>query len=94
MDKRKNNGGAREGAGRKPKSDEQAMIERLSPMDDDAFKALKESVKNNDSWAVKMFFEYRFGKPKQQIENTNINYNQELTAEEAKLINSVLDEKY
>ena len=29
MDKRKNNGGARQGAGRKPKAQEQKLIERL-----------------------------------------------------------------
>ena len=29
-------GGAREGAGRKPKADEVAMIEKLSPMEDKA----------------------------------------------------------
>ena len=34
MDKRKNNGGAREGAGRKPKAQEQKLIERLDAIID------------------------------------------------------------
>ena len=38
--------------------------------------------------------EYRFGKPKQQIENTNINYNEELTTEEASIIKKELLKKY
>ena len=34
MDKRINNGGARKGAGRKSKSEEQKLIEHLTPMND------------------------------------------------------------
>ena len=73
MDNRKNNGGhsTKGRAGRKPKADEQKLIERLSPLDDDAFKALKNAVQDNESWAVKLFMEYRYGKPKQQIEQNN-----------------------
>jgi hypothetical protein len=64
-------GGKREGAGRKPKADEQKLIERLSPLDDIALNALKNAIEEEESWAVKLFMEYRYGKPKQQIENTN-----------------------
>lgn len=67
-DGRKNNGGARNGAGRKAKADELALIEKLSPLDEEAFKALKEGVKARDFQYVKMFMEYRYGKPKQPIE--------------------------
>jgi hypothetical protein len=35
-----------------------------------------------------------YGKAKQQVENTNINYNQELTKEDIKLINAELEKKY
>lgn len=75
MDGRKNNGGAREGAGRKPKADEVQLIERLSPMDDEAFEKLREGVSAGDFQFIKLFMEYRYGKPKQQIEQ-NINTNQ------------------
>jgi hypothetical protein len=72
MDGRKNNGGHKT-AGRKPKADEQSLIEKLSPLTDLAFDALTEALKSKKDWAVKLFFEYSYGKPKQQIDqNTNI----------------------
>ena len=64
-------GGKREGAGRKPKADEQKLIERLSPLDDIALNALKIGLESDESWAVKLFMEYRYGKPKQTIEQNN-----------------------
>lgn len=60
-------GGARPGGGRKPKATEIELIERLSPLDDVALDALKTGVKNGDYNFVKLFMEYRFGKPKQDI---------------------------
>jgi len=65
-------GGKRENAGRKSKSEEQELIEKLTPMQDDAFKALQEAVKKKQNWAVKLFFEYMYGKPKQRIEQSNL----------------------
>lgn len=65
MDKRANNGGAREGAGRKPKAEEQALIEKLTPLEESAFKALKNALLDEQSWAVKLYFEYKYGKPKE-----------------------------
>ena len=41
MDKRINNGGARKGAGRKSKADEQRLIENLTPMNEKALKSLE-----------------------------------------------------
>jgi hypothetical protein len=64
-------GGKREGAGRKSKSDEQKLIEKLSPLQNNAFKALERNIKSGEPWAVKLFFEYMYGKPKQQLD-TNI----------------------
>ena len=63
-------GGKREGAGRKSKAEEQELVERLSPLDDDGFKALKNGLKDGQSWAVKLFLEYRYGKPKQSTDIT------------------------
>ena len=66
-------GGKREGAGRKSKAEEQSLIEKLSPLSDLAFEALREALANKKDWAVKLTFEYMYGKPKQQIDqNTNI----------------------
>ena len=72
MDGRRNNKGTKGNkGGRKPKAEEQELIERLSPLEDKGFKALQDGLDDGQSWAVKLFLEYRYGKPKQQIENTN-----------------------
>jgi hypothetical protein len=73
MDGRKNNGGHKTNGGRPSKADEHKLIEKLSPLAPAAYKALKDSLQDGQGWAVKLFFEYLYGKPKQQIENTNIN---------------------
>ena len=70
MDNRANNGGKREGAGRKPKAEEQKLIESLTPMNSIALKALKECVKDKQGWAVKLYFEYFYGKPQQKVDVT------------------------
>ena len=93
MDGRKNNGGNKN-AGRKSKAEEQQLIERLTPLIEDGYKALKNALKDEQGWAVKLFFEYHYGKPKQSIEQKNINYNQELTKEDIEMINKELDKKY
>jgi hypothetical protein len=58
-------GGKRENAGRKPKDEEQNLIEKLSPLNDLAFKALEKGLRDGASWAVKLYFEYNYGKPKE-----------------------------
>ena len=65
-----NKGGKREGAGRKPKSEEQQLIQKLTPLEPIAFEALKQGLLNPKahSWAVPLFFGYKFGKPTQKIE--------------------------
>ena len=65
-------GGAREGAGRKSKAEEQNLIEKLSPLEDLAFTALTSALKDGKDWAVKMYFEYMYGKPKQQTDITSM----------------------
>jgi hypothetical protein len=62
-----NRGGARENAGRKPKSEELALIARLSPMDDKALKLLNDKLDEGDMAALKMFMEYRWSKPRQEV---------------------------
>ena len=64
-------GGKREGAGRKSKAEELKLIERLTPLQDSAYKALSNALKEEQGWAIKLFFEYMYGKPKQSIEQNN-----------------------
>jgi hypothetical protein len=82
MDGRKNNGGHKTNGGRKPKADEQQLIEKLTPLMPEAYKALEDALKDGQGWAVKLSFEYMYGKPKQTIDNNNLNYN--ITWEENK----------
>ena len=81
MDNRKNNGGARQGAGRKPKADEIKLIERLDSLidKDEALSKLGELVAKGDIRAVQLYLSYRYGKPKESIdlnssEGLNINF--------------------
>lgn len=64
-------GGKRKGAGRKSKAEEQSLVEKLTPLEDEAFEALKDALKNKQSWAVKLFMQYLYGMPKQTTENFN-----------------------
>ena len=66
-------GGARRGAGRKPKAEREELTDRLSPYEDAGIEALISGVKRGEPWAVKMFFEYCWGKPKQRIETSGLN---------------------
>jgi hypothetical protein len=70
-DGRRNNGGNKN-AGRKPKAEEVKLIEKLTPLEPLAFKALTTALKEGKDWAVKLFFQYNYGMPKQIIEQTNI----------------------
>lgn len=68
MNQDSNHGGARNGAGRKPKIEELALIQRLSPMDDIVLEKLKSLIELGEFNAIKLFFEYRYGKPKQDVD--------------------------
>ena len=72
MDKRKNNRGTKGNKGGRPsKAEEQKLIEKLTPLNDLAMQSLTKALKNEDSWAVKLYFEYYYGKPKQQVDVTS-----------------------
>jgi hypothetical protein len=66
-------GGKREGAGRKPKIEELKLIERLDAVinEEDAIKKLSELIKANNFNALKLYFEYRYGKPKEDVTTTH-----------------------
>lgn len=70
-DRRKNNGGHNT-AGRKSKAEEQNLIEKLSPLMPEAFTQLQIAISTGKDWAIKMAFEYYFGKPKQQMDVTSM----------------------
>ena len=70
-DKRINNGGARKGAGRKGKAEEQKLIEHLTPMNGMALESLQKGLERKEQWAVKLFFEYFYGRPQQRLDVTS-----------------------
>lgn len=78
-DGRKNNGGARKGAGRKPKADELKFIQKLDNIidSDEAIKKLKSLIEADNFPALKLYIEYRYGKPKETVENINYNVEDE-----------------
>jgi len=65
-------GGARKGAGRKPKAEEDKLIERLDTIidQDKALKALSSKVYKGDGRALELYMKYRYGLPKQKTEIT------------------------
>ena len=66
MDKRRFNSGTKGNkGGRPPKAEEQLLVEKLSPLDDEALEQLQIAINDGKSWAIKLFFEYRYGKPKE-----------------------------
>ena len=66
MDGRKHNSGSiGNNGGRRPKATEQALAEKLHPLNDKALQALESGLENGQSWAVKLYFEYLYGKPRQ-----------------------------
>jgi hypothetical protein len=99
MDKRINNKGTKGNkGGRKSKSEEQNLCEKLSPLEDAVFKQLKVSIENGESWAIKLFFDYMYGKPTEKKElvlnEMQPLFPNEMTENEIRLMNKVLEEKY
>jgi hypothetical protein len=52
-------------SGRLPKVKELEMIERLSPLDDQAFEELKKGIERGEFAYIKLYFNFRFGRPRQ-----------------------------
>ena len=63
-------GGPRPGSGRKSKAEERKLVERLSPIEDEAHKKLHQAIKKGERWAIEMYFGYMYGKPRQRVEQT------------------------
>jgi len=66
-------GGARPGAGRKPKADELKLIERLDNIidGDNAINKLNDLIEDGNFNAIKLYLEYRYGKPKESLDVTS-----------------------
>jgi hypothetical protein len=66
------NGGARQGAGRKPKILEVKLIEQMDALavPEQIWNALLFKCQQGDTQALKLWLSYRFGLPKQQIDVT------------------------
>jgi len=71
-DGRKNNKGTPGNkGGRKPKAQEQKLLERLGKYEDEAHEVLKEAVLNKHRWAVQLYCNYMYGKPSQTVSVAN-----------------------
>jgi hypothetical protein len=92
----KDNGGARKGAGRKPKIEEVKLIERLTPLEDSALEALKHGLADGDYRFVNLFFNYMYGKPKEKMDITTDgeSINKQLTATDAREIIKALEDNF
>ena len=65
VDRRKFNRGHKGVSGRKPKSEEIKLIERLTPMAPVAFKKLKEGVESGDFKFIQLYLAYFAGRPRE-----------------------------
>lgn len=61
-------GGKREGAGRKSRAEEMDLQTKLDPMEADFLKAFQEQIKKGNPIALKLYAEYRYGKPQDNID--------------------------
>ena len=73
MDGRKNNGGKRDGAGRKPKAEELKLIEKLDNIieKDEPIRQMLKLIKEGDFRAIQLYLNYRYGKPKEKGDLTS-----------------------
>ena len=65
-----NRGGIRQGSGRKSKAHEQKLIEKLDNVieEGEVLGTLKQLIINGDLRAVQLYFNYRYGKPKNSVD--------------------------
>lgn len=73
-------GGKRQGAGRKPKADEHRLVEKLEPLEPKALAALERGLDEGEQWAVKVYFERVYGKPRETI-NTTVSLDEKVRPE-------------
>jgi hypothetical protein len=62
-------GGRRPNSGRPKRMDEEEIIRKLQPMQEEVFAALREKIAEKDMNAIKLYLQYYLGLPTQKIEN-------------------------
>ena len=62
-------GGRRPNSGRPKRMDEEEIIRKLQPMQEEVFTALREKIAEKDMNAIKLYLQYYLGLPTQKIEN-------------------------
>ena len=55
-------------SGRKSKTEEIILIEKLTPLSDKAFEELQKGIERGEFQFVRLWFQYMYGKPKQITE--------------------------
>lgn len=55
-------------SGRKSKTEEIILIEKLTPLSDKAFDELRKGIERGEFQFVRLWFQYMYGKPKQIAE--------------------------
>ena len=56
--------------GVKQKQKSKKLIENLTPMNKTALESLQKGLEKKEQWAVKLFFEYFYGRPQQRVDVT------------------------
>tara|TARA_R110000772_G_C12939238_1_gene400729 strand:- start:72 stop:371 length:300 start_codon:yes stop_codon:yes gene_type:complete len=92
IDKRKFNRGHKGVSGRKSKSDEIKLIERLTPMADEAFKQLQIGVKAGDYKFVQLYLAYFAGRPKETKDINVVNEQPLFEINYDKIVEDIIDE--
>jgi hypothetical protein len=62
-------GGRRPNSGRPKRMDEEEIIRKLQPMQEEVFSALREKIAEKDMNAIKLYLQYYLGLPTQKIES-------------------------
>lgn len=92
IDKRKFNRGHKGVSGRKSKSDEIKLIERLTPMADEAFKQLQIGVKAGDYKFIQLYLAYFAGRPKETKDINVVNEQPLFEINYDKIVEDIIDE--
>lgn len=100
MDKRKNNGGnSTKSKGIDKRKNKYLRLLDSASTEEEVIEVIQKlkgiAIDKGDVSAIKLFLEYYLGKPKETIEQTNLNIDsKDLTKEEIKKINETLNDAY
>jgi hypothetical protein len=63
-------------SGRRPQEENVALIQKLTPLDDIAFEMLKKGIEENKFPYLKLYFQYKYGRPR-EMKEINVTSTQE-----------------